>query len=379
MIRILYFPSDTKNGVWYYRAKTPMLELCRAYSEFSVEISNKIDFGDAATLNQLPEKYDILIVHNGIFNAEAQDKFWKALIWLHSQGVKLVLDIDDYWDYGAEHPLYSSCISTGTPQKMAMNFNFFDLITTTTYYFAEKIHRVSGKPVCVLPNGISMSDKQFSTVKKPSTKARLGLTGGASHTNDIKQLLDFPKFLSKDDLSKIELVFCGYDERGSKITIDENGQKVSEKAIPLEENWWWKTEQHWLKYFKDGESYLRVPTTTIDNGEYGHIYENIDILLVPLSFTEFNSCKSELKFIEAGFTGTAIIASNSTPYREFGRDNEDCMLVKEQTARAWAMKISKMLKNKEWKKQAAKLNERVIAERSLEMITGFILSFYSFF
>jgi glycosyltransferase involved in cell wall biosynthesis len=46
------------------------------------------------------------------------------------------------------------------------------------------------------------------------------------------------------------------------------------------------------------------------------LYPHFDVALAPLLNTKFNRCKSELKVIEAGYTKTAIIASNTTPYKD---------------------------------------------------------------
>lgn len=374
-IHILYFPSDTKNGVWYYRTKMPMFSMTNMSNDFNVNISNHIDFGRKDVLDNIVEHCDIFIFHNGIFNAEYQDGFWKALIYLRKNGVKIVMDIDDYWNYGPDHPMVDYCIVNAVPEKTKMNFELVDAITTTTEYFAEKIRKTTKTPVKVLPNGISFRDEQFSEIKNPSNKVRFGLTGGASHINDVKQLLDFPKFLSKGDLDRIELVFCGYDLSGNRISLDENGIKVKEEELPIEDNWWWQTEQHWKKYFDD-EHYLRIPTKKIDQKEYGQIYKDIDVLLVPLKPSEFNSCKSELKFIEAGFTNTAIIATNTGPYREYGRDKIDCELVKECNPRAWAGKIHKLLNDKYRKELTENLHNRIVMERSLEFLNIDRMNFY---
>jgi hypothetical protein len=47
---------------------------------------------------------------------------------------------------------------------------------------------------------------------------------------------------------------------------------------------------------------------------------------------EFNNCKSNLKFLEAGLTNTGIIATNTGPYSIIGKDilenkNGNCRLV----------------------------------------------------
>ena len=48
---------------------------------------------------------------------------------------------------------------------------------------------------------------------------------------------------------------------------------------------------------------------------YGHMYDHLDVALVPLVANEFNACKSELKIVEAGAKKCAVISSNVDPYK----------------------------------------------------------------
>jgi glycosyltransferase involved in cell wall biosynthesis len=58
--------------------------------------------------------------------------------------------------------------------------------------------------------------------------------------------------------------------------------------------------------------YIRKWTQEIN--KYANNYNSFDVSLAPLVDTEFNSNKSQLKVIEAGFYKKALIASNVGPY-----------------------------------------------------------------
>ncbi len=60
------------------------------------------------------------------------------------------------------------------------------------------------------------------------------------------------------------------------------------------------------------KKYRRVWTQPI--GRYGSNYNLFDVSLAPIIPSEFNSCKSQLKIIEAGFHKKPIIASETMPY-----------------------------------------------------------------
>jgi glycosyltransferase involved in cell wall biosynthesis len=88
-------------------------------------------------------------------------------------------------------------------------------------------------------------------------------------------------------------------------------------------------------------------------------YNELDLLLVPLQSNDFNSCKSELKFVEAGMMGVAVMASNFGPYtigstsffEKGGKVNENanCVLIDNNRAhKEWAKSIEKLVKNPEY-------------------------------
>jgi hypothetical protein len=52
-----------------------------------------------------------------------------------------------------------------------------------------------------------------------------------------------------------------------------------------------------------------------------------DVALAPLLPSEFNRCKSNLKMVEAGFAGCALIVSDVAPYSQHLTD-KNCIAVK---------------------------------------------------
>lgn len=371
MIKILFIPSTQSGGVWYYRVYTPMKSLVEMYpNEFDITINNTYKFTDQEK-DEIGKNFDIVYFHQCLFTSSFQEEVWKMIIYCKKEyGTKFVLDIDDYWDYHKNHPAREACVFNMFPEKMMMNFKLFDYVTTTTEYFKNIIKDYFPEDkIYIFENAISCDDKQFSTKKNKSDKLRLGITGGSSHTEDIKQLLEFPKYLTEKQLDEIELVFCGYDNKNAeKVTIDENGKIVNKEKLDDKDNWWVQTEN---KLKQEVKHYKRIETKDIMKGEFGKIYEDIDILMVPLLNNKFNRCKSELKFIEAGFTNTAVISSNVIPYNNFGENEYDCLFVKENTPESWAKTIKKILRDKDYVKiMAERLNSKVTETRNLEDITN---------
>lgn len=370
MKKILFIPSTMSGGVYYYRCYTPMKALSENYGdEFDITINNTYKYTDAEK-DEIGKSFDIVWIHNCLFTSSFQEEVWKMIIYCKKEyGTKFVLDIDDYWDYHKNHPAREACVFNMFPDKMMMNFKLFDYVTTTTEYFKNIIKDYFPEDkIYVFENAISSNDEQFSLKKNKYDKLRLGITGGSSHTEDIKQLLEFPKYLTEKQLDEIELVFCGYDNKNAeKVTVDEQGKIVDRKPLADKDNWWVQTEN---KLKSEVKHYKRIETKDIMKGEFGKIYEDIDVLLVPLTNNKFNRCKSELKFIEAGFTNTAVISSKVIPYSNFGVNEEDCLFVKEPTPQAWSKAIKKILREKELFYKIRDINSlRVKYSRNLEDIT----------
>lgn len=345
MTKILFIPSTQNGGVYYYRVYTPMLDISKRYGdEFDITINGAYRFTDAEK-DEIGKNYDIVWIHNCLFMSDIQEEVWKTIVYCKKvYGTRFVLDLDDFWEYHKNHPAVDACRFNAFPEKMMINFKLFDYVTTTTEYFKGVISNYfPAEKIYVFNNAISTDDAQFSGYKNPSDKLRIGLTGGSSHTDDIKQLLDFPKYLTDKQLDEIEFVLCGFDKNAEKINVDENGKIIGREALDDKENWWVQTENHFKSKFKH---YKRIESKDICKGEFGKIYEDIDVLLVPLTNNAFNRCKSELKFIEAGFTQTAVIASNVIPYSNFGTNNDDSLLVKEPTPQEWARAVKRLLRDK---------------------------------
>lgn len=368
MKRILFIPSEMYSAVYYYRCYWPMKLLSQSYSsEFDITINNNYKY-TSQEIKEIGENFDIVWIKNGLYPGEIQDKFWNMIIYCKKEyGTKFIIDLDDYWIYHPQHPAREACMFNAFPDKMKINFKLVDYISTTTEYFKSIISEdFPEDKIFVFPNAISKEDTQFTPNKTESTKIRLGLTGGSSHTEDIKQLLEFPKYLTDKQIENIELVFCGYDVKNAeKVVLDENGKVLERSELPLSENWWVKTEN---KFKQELKYYKRIETRSIVLGDYGEIYKDIDVLLVPLCNNKFNRCKSELKFIEAGFTNTAIICSDVIPYNNFGY-NFGWNFVKNPSPQEWARSIKKIIREPELIEIQRKQNREYILEnRNLEDI-----------
>jgi len=104
------------------------------------------------------------------------------------------------------------------------------------------------------------------------------------------------------------------------------------------------------------KAYRRIWTREVM--EYGGVYNEIDVALVPLRDTKFNRMKSELKIIEAGTMCKAVICSKVTPYKEHIEDGENGLL-----ATNWYDEIKYMIKEPEHRKDMADCLSETIKEK----------------
>ena len=97
-IKVLVLPSD-RTGVGKFRSLDPHIKLNEMFGdEFEVDINYEPDFSD-----EFLTQYDIIHAHRTLGSYETAPETLKRLRTL---GVKCILDLDDYWAPGVEHPAY---------------------------------------------------------------------------------------------------------------------------------------------------------------------------------------------------------------------------------------------------------------------------------
>lgn len=373
-INVLVVPSD-RFGCGLYRSVSPHTCLDEMFNEdFHVDIEYNPDWANPSKY----ESYDIIHVHKGLY--ENMDIFWSAMDYFNEHKIVTIIDVDDNWDVGTQHPLYLSNKAFKAPEKICENLRRADYVTTTTSIFANKILPYN-KHVMVFPNAIDPTEEQYKPIKNPnkSGRIRFGFVMGSAHEKDMEQFKGVANLLADMGvIDKIQFVLCGYDLRGTVTLLDNNGNQTGSRPIKPTESVWYsyeKTVTDEYKYLSpvykdfllrfipgsnwplaDREMYRREWTKDIN--EFAKHYRNVDVLLCPIAKNGFNAVKSELKFIEAGFTDTAIIASDFGPYTLVSKNLEEgdgnvnpegnCILVDPtQKAKGWAKAIKTLVDNPE--------------------------------
>jgi glycosyltransferase involved in cell wall biosynthesis len=262
------------------------------------------------------------------------DNLPKLLDRCDELGIATVMDIDDHWSPGPDHPAWQIIKQNELDKKIHNNIKVSRNIITTTPVFANEISKTN-KNVFVLPNAINPDEKQYQNNSEKSDRIRIGWLGGSSHIKDLEILKGLMTKLKSDGLlDKIQFVLCGFDLRGTMTMIDNKTGEQKQRPIKPKESVWYQYEKIFTDnynivsedykkfllsfeneeyYNVSNEPYRRVWTKPITS--YASNYNLFDISLAPLKESMFNKVKSQLKVIEAGFHKKAIIAQDFGPYQ----------------------------------------------------------------
>jgi len=326
-IKVLVVPSD-RTGVSYYRSTIPHIKLEEYFpNEFHVDI----DYEPELNNDEYLKKYDLIHYHRTLGD---YNNLKNLLDRCDNLGIATIMDIDDHWSPGPDHPAWEIIKKHELDKKILNNLKVSKNITTTTKVFADEISKYN-KNVFVIPNAIDTLEKQYQNNSEKSDRIRIGWLGGSSHLKDLEILKGLVnKFKSDGLIDKVQFVLCGYDLRGTFTTIDRNTGEQKQRPIKPKESVWYQYEKIFTDDYKIVSDEYRDFLLTFENKEYPNVinepyrrvwtkpitsyasnYNLFDISLAPLKESNFNKVKSQLKVIEAGFHKKVIIAQDFGPYQ----------------------------------------------------------------
>ena len=326
-IKVLVVPSD-RTGVSYYRSTIPHIKLEEYFpNEFHVDI----DYEPELNNDEFLKKYDLIHYHRTLGD---YNNLSNLLERCDKLGIATIMDIDDHWSPGPDHPAWEIIKQHELDKKILNNLKVSKNIATTTKVFADEIGKYN-KNVYVIPNAIDTLEKQYQSNSEKSDRVRIGWLGGSSHLKDLEILKGLVnKFKSDGLIDKVQFVLCGYDLRGTFTTIDRNTGEQKQRPIKPKESVWYQYEKIFTDDYKLVSEEYRDFLLSFENREYENVmnepyrrvwtkpitsyatnYNLFDISLAPLKESNFNKVKSQLKVIEAGFHKKVIIAQDFGPYQ----------------------------------------------------------------
>lgn len=287
MITLIFL--DGLNGINYHRLMTPFLRL-------KAEEGVNIHF--FSSFNELKE-FDMTKVGSVIVSRRCTvSNYIEFKKWLKKHKVKLILDNDDFWELPDDNPAKEHYKKQVSGEILA-SIRIADEIWTPSETLAHKMRKVNKNAVYrVIPNTVYEQEKQWAEQEKdPNSKGlvRFGYIGANGHRNDLLSM---------------------------GVTFENH--------------------ELYCMNLMDYPDILRAKYTMypLDIHLYAQLYRHFDVALAPLLNNKFNRCKSDLKVVEAGYTKTAIIASNTTPYKQAIIHNKTGILC--STPEEWRKAVADM-------------------------------------
>lgn len=300
-------------------------------------------------------------------------------------GKILIVDIDDYWEVPKWHNLHVDILknqldfAAKNPTRVnqdevnavrrAYNIEktqandtlesarMADIVTCTTPTLQAELAKIGIKSI-IVKNTIHPDSPMFTDYKTKSNRTRFAWIGGSFHRRDVALMYDGLRRLHGDAAEKgkyqIQMSF-----NVNQDYIEQEKMVTNNYSICSPEY------RDFLKaYVREGghigndETYKRLWNMGVM--EYGAIYQGADVALIPLQEGKFNSCKSELKLIEAGMTGCAAIVSDVLPYKPYLKHGVNCLTTEGTNGWYTAMKI--LINNPDRRQELAYNLKKTIAE-----------------
>lgn len=193
-------------------------------------------------------------------------------------GVKIVMDLDDYWNLPESHYLHKGYGDDMTSLRIRMSLERADLVMVTTARLADQVRKVNPN-VVIVPNALPFDEDQFCP-QPVAPRSLFVYAAGASHADDILAFKD---------------VF--------------NAEDVTLAGVEYEHS-------EWVRVFKQLSSVRWSTKRPVES--YMRAYDGHGVALAPLLPGLFNACKSNLKMLEAGTMHLPLIASRDSPYDDAG-------------------------------------------------------------
>lgn len=219
------------------------------------------------------------------------EKTLETLKTYEKGSIRVVIDVDDYvWRADILR------LTSKQKQQFSDTLRAATVVTTTTEYLQKKIKEHSGVQAWIVPNTIPEAEFRLPQPRKDGEKLRVIYTGAFQHSSEwpmlkemIERTADFAKWI----------LFYGR-------TKDKSGFENYVVPEPLKDlkNIEWQVPQ-------DAQFFLRTAYNTIPH-----------VAVAPLAMTFTNLAKSDLKILEAGALGCAVITQDLKPYKDWGHKVE---------------------------------------------------------
>lgn len=228
-------------------------------------------------------------------------------------GFKIVVDTDDWWEVGKDHPKYQWWSRSNVSLQIRQHLMNADAVTCT---HADLAKQVPNNHIYILPNLISYGKGQFKyRAQEKSERVRLLYASTIMNYANTDLIAGAMRKLS--DLN-IEIVIAGYQENPLFDILVKN--LTADGKIP-----------HSFMPWADSHSYM--------SNYVG------DIGILPSKPSQFNKFKSNLKLLEFAALKMPVVVSNADPYGGFPVHYAG-------GEKAWVEQITKLVEDPELRKSS---------------------------
>lgn len=272
-MKVAMFPSPSGSAFWR------MIDPAKYMKKKGLDVR----IVDSGINEAVCEWADVLVIHNCI------DKKGIALLYAYQQekGKKIVSDWDDFMVADESNPNKKLHEAKQFPEVSQVVLKISDMVTVSTHYLKEKYQPYNNN-VVVLEN--SMDLKRWDCPKKKNTSGfiRIGWAGSLTHFNDLAMIEEPLKRVLRE-YPNTQLVIVG-DLRFNQMFEGYNKEVML--GVPFD---YWPEKLNGLQ---------------------------LDIGLAPLVNTEFNRCKSNIKWQEYSIAKvpgvySSIVYSQTTSHVTF--------------------------------------------------------------
>lgn len=333
-MKVYVLPAD-KYGCGHYRLIWPADVLRRAGHEvalipptkgngFLARTQGRDDGSQQLMSVQIPADCDVLVIQRPAHPLQPQ-----MIDVMRSNGIAVVVDMDD--DMSSIHPLnaafemYRTRSSTPFSWKWALESCKRATLVTTSTSALQKVYARHGRGM-VLDNYVPAAYLGFETRET----GRFGWAGTLkSHPNDPEVCsIGVQKLLA----AGYEFVVVG-DGRGVKGAMRLAQDPPATGTVEL----------------------IRWAAT---------IGEEMDVGLVPLAATSFNTSKSRLKGIESSAVGVPWVASPRAEYRRLAKASDGGLLA--DSPKEWFTQVKRLLDDDALRQDMAAAGKAYMASQTYE-------------
>jgi glycosyltransferase involved in cell wall biosynthesis len=224
---------------------------------------------------------DVVVFHraDGAERIEAMKK-------LKQLGKVIVFDNDDTYKVGAD--MFRAKVDFNETAKwLDEAIKVSDLVTCSTEYLANEYREIHDN-VKVLPNCVDSFD-WGEPLRNDGEVIRVGIVGSTTFNDDFLPAEKLLKELSKD--YRFQLVMFGLPPKRNK-------------GFEKDFDFWDKLNIEWQPFVPMYDYFDTLNSL------------KLDAMLIPRRDNYFNTCKSNIKFLEAGMLEIPVIAQDINPYEE---------------------------------------------------------------